>query len=51
MRENHTLLDGYITFGIPEESRDDKKMHGDLKTAAETLNRCIESLNISQESM
>ena len=48
MREKRCLFDDYITFGVSEESRDDKKMHEDLKTAADTLNRCIESLKISQ---
>ena len=42
------LLDGYITFGIPEESRDVKQILAGLKIAAWTLDRCIGSLNISQ---
>ena len=42
------LLDGYITFGIPEESRDDKKILGELKNASQTLNRCMESLKIAR---
>ena len=48
MRENHILFDGYITFGIPEDSRDDKKILGELKNASQTLNRCMESLKIAR---
>ena len=48
MQEKHCLFDDYITFGVSEESRDDKKIHEELKTASGTLNRCIESLKISQ---
>ena len=48
MRTYHNLLDSYLTFGIPEESRDDAAIFEELKQAAGTLNRCIESLKISQ---
>ena len=48
---NQANLDGYLTFGIPEESRDDKQILAELRIAAGNLDRCIESINISQESM
>ena len=48
MRQYHHLLDHYLTFGIPEESRDDRQILEELEGAAKTLNICIESLKISQ---
>ena len=48
MRASHTLIDGYLMYGIPEEGRDEKAILNELKGAAGTLNRCIESLKISR---
>ena len=44
---NHALLDGYLTFGVPEESRDDKQILAELKIAAGNLNRLINTVYIS----
>ena len=48
MRASHTLIDGYLTFGVPENERTVKAMYTELNVAANTTNRMMESLKIAR---
>ena len=48
MRASHYLIDGYLTFGVPEKERTVKAMHNELNVAANTTNRMMESLKIAR---
>ena len=45
------MLDDYSTFGLPEDCRSEESLKEELKAAAATLNRLIESLKNSRTYM
>ena len=40
------MLDSYVSFGVPEDSRSESRVQAELKEAAAVTNRLVECMKI-----